>query len=320
MNIDKRYYINAKLFNKLKEINPDESIDIEVMEVKNKEIYTLLTITGIKNRIEITEFDRCIVDSIFTLYSLGLTEFSFQDLVRTLIISNVEKISQKQINSISQSIEKLRFINLSIDATEEMIKRKNILEDKKYVLNGLMVPVKPTKVKSANNKYVDGYCFVDDSVLFEYAMLVKQVICVEFKFISINLRYSEENVTLLNYIIKRIAQYQNKNNKLLSNKISLERYDKKSKTNKGLYYDLGYLDINGIPIIKTWRDKKTKINKTIVKILDQLCKNGYIQSYVKIKGLNKSINGYELIISNEKVQTPKVKSADTQSKKHRQSS
>lgn len=266
MNIDKRYYINAKLFNKIREINPDESIDIEVMEVKDKRIYTSLTITGIKNRIEITEFDRCIVDSIFTLYSLGICEFSFQDLMRTLFISNIEKISQKQISSVRQSIDKLCNIKLTIDATGEMIQRKKILEDGKYVLNGLILPVESMKVKSANNKYVDGYRLVGDSILFQYVESVKQAICIECKYISVDLRYSVENVILLNYFIRRIEQYKNNKNSLDSNRIIFERYDKKTKTNKGMYYDLGYLGSDGIPTIKNWRDKKQRLIKPSLKL------------------------------------------------------
>lgn len=79
------------------------------------------------------------------------------------------------------------------------------------------------------------------------------------------------------YLLKRITAMKNTHNHMTSTKISLNRWDRKSRSEKGLLpslYNQG--------AFSNWRKKKSKICHSIRAILEGLQSAGYIAGYKEL--------------------------------------
>ena len=116
------------------------------------------------------------------------------------------------------------------------------------------------------------------SPIYGYAEAIRQIASVSVDVMQADsLRNNEETMLLRRYLLKRITAMKNTHNHMTSTKISLNRWDRKSRSLKGLLpslYDPGSYT--------NWRKKKSKICHSIRAILEGLQSAGYIAGHKEL--------------------------------------
>lgn len=294
MTDEKKYFNNNKIFNNIEKLPINQKSIVKTSTKDNS--YVVVDISSHVTEDKITEFDKCVLDGVFSIIENGHSHFTVDDVVKSISFMNIKRPSKKQKEMVSNSINKLRHIDVTLDLNNDSLLNKNKNITKRLEIKSYLLPLEQLLYKSSNNKEIVGYKLIQLPVVFVYAKLIKQIINVDLSDLRLEqLHYSEETIVLLTYLIRRIEIIKSKNNKITSNTISLERYDKNTKEYKGLYYKLGYLDQNNKPCVTNWRNKKKKINDEIKKILNLLMSNKYIKSYYEITKSRGTIIGYQIL-------------------------
>ena len=239
LNLDK---ISQTAFNADRNITLYQGITRKIaMEsrVSKKEINALVSINfdfnqmnekgeQIRGTEKLTPFDRIVLDAVHTLYFEGHNEYITTSMVFHVMAGDKDKfISPKYAEEINNSLIKLLFTHITIDASEEA-KMYPALKNFKYhstILPGDMIQAK------LNGTEVACIHIHTKPILYLYAQYKKQVSKIDINIIkkpfTKDKKESKEQMTLLYYLLRRIIAL-----KSLSNRIRYET----------LYHEFGYSD------------------------------------------------------------------------------
>ena len=161
----------------------------------------------IQNKISLggfTEFDRAVMSAVASLYLAGNEIVTPSTIYR--LISGVPEshfIAENQVNQVKESMQKLGFLYVVIDFTEEL-RRKNPeadieeakIEDRAVAKKGITI--------RAGGHIVDAYQIHSIPILYTYANAIDQVLRIPLSYLSVGGRDTAERIALKHYLLRRI--------------------------------------------------------------------------------------------------------------------
>lgn len=234
-----------------------------------KEISTLLSLSyddlekrGIQLDMKrLTPFDREVHDAITTLYAEGKTDVMSLDMVYRAMTGNPgAKLNPRQREAISNSISKMMYTQIAIDATEEA--RAYGFDDLRYKGNLLYAEM---AIASINGNIIEALHILREPILYSYAGRANRIGRVEMKMLNSPVNKTEETIVLQGYLYRRILAMQHG----------------QSKT---ILYDTIYKQLNiEAPSAGALRKKKNDVRAKIKTILEYWIKEGFIKGYSENK-------------------------------------
>ena len=226
-----------------------------------------------------TEYDRAIHDTVCSLSEYGHPDkvFTPEMLVRALTNNTTTKHSSlKEIESVIESLEKMRRIHVLADATEEAKQYDATIDSYRidsYLLNLDVIEV------SAGGKKVRAYKLLSEPVLLEYSKITGQFTTVNAELLdvkevdkkgkvtAVSLPTNEKRTAVRNYLLRRVS--------VMIHDKREKRKDKQKQSNVILFDTL--FSETGIP-----KDNHSgRIKEYIYQILDYWKATGYIKDYLK---------------------------------------
>ena len=237
---------NNKLANSLTK----DIIDIGLVELdmgrKKGDIITrcILSYSGdnvkLTSRQSFTEYDRQVSDAVTSLYEYGDEShiITAATVYRTMVhATETETPSPQQIEAVTRSLDKMRFVRVQIDCTEEL-KRRNIEFNGTQITGGkidtYLLALDKMEVIAGGQKVV-AYKVIKTPILYEYSRLTGQVITVPANLLDIRdksgarIANTERRIAIKGYLMRRISIMKGQNGTKQSRHIIFE----------SLYSDIG---------------------------------------------------------------------------------
>lgn len=181
---------NNKLANSLiKDIIGAGMVEIDVSGKNEPELLThcILNYEGdnikLSSRHPFTEYDRDVADAVTTLYQCGDPShiITAAQVYRTMVhATETETPSAQQIGAVTKSLDKMRFVRVQIDCSQEFTRRKISLNGTQVTggrIDTYLLALEKLEVM-AGGKRVAAYKIMKTPILYEYAHLVGQVLTV----------------------------------------------------------------------------------------------------------------------------------------------
>ena len=256
-----------------------------------------------------TEYDRNVYNAVCSLYVYGDPShvMTAAMVYRAMTgLTDTEKPTAGQIEAVTNSLDKMRFIRARIDCTNEL-KRRGITLNSKQINGGeidtYLLTARAVKVQ-AGGQTVRAYRILDTPILYEYAAAVKQVLTLPASVLDVKeittatvngkkkqvigarLPNTETRILIKGYLIRRIEGMKGDNN-LNNPVIALYDYERDGETHQGLY------SVAGKPNAKDLEAKRIRTDAE--KMLCYWTATGYIKSF-GIKTQGRKITGYTITI------------------------
>lgn len=236
---------NNKLANSLTQDIIDAGIiEIDVSGKREKELITrcILNYEGdnvkLSSRQPFTEYDRNVADAVTSLYEYGDSShvITAAQVFRAMVhATETETPSPQQIGAVTRSLDKMRFVRVQIDCTEELTRRKINLNGTQ-ITNGkidtYLLSLKKLEVLAGGQK-VTAYKIIDTPILYDYSRLTGQVLTVPATLLDIRdkngikVANTERRIAIKGYLMRRISIMKGKNGKRHSKHILYEDTYKK---------------------------------------------------------------------------------------------
>ena len=218
----------------------------------------------------ITLYDLAVMDSVYTLYKNGCTSFTPEMVARVMSGDAKAYVKPQKAGSITKSLRKLAFIRITLDCTEEYKARG--IKIGSALFTDYLLPMSEVQLKAVNGEtYLDGFLVKEVPILYDYAERTGRIASVPTALLEVpGVSDTDDGILVKRYLIQRIEELKKARNK--SDLKEIIYYN--SEVNKGALSDLWYNDN-----IKNLRDKKAKLHKMIVKILDSFKCEKYIRGY-----------------------------------------
>lgn len=200
----------------------EDKIEFQVVTIPRKNICTNVNLKADKNIIlsnpNITQYDLAVMDASYTLYVCGKMAFTPEMIVRTMSGNMKQTVSPQMIGAVTKSINKLKFIRIKIEYTDEMIARRKLKKGERASIESNLMPLRELDVRLRNQKIVHGYQFSECPVLYKYAADINQIISVPTRLFETNafLSDTDEVIVIKRYLIRRIEAMRSKKNKITS--------------------------------------------------------------------------------------------------------
>ncbi len=287
---------NNKLANSLtKDIIDAGDIDLIVSGQGKNEIKTrcVLSYEGenvkLLSRHPFTEYDRNVADAVTSLYEYGDESHLVTPatVYRAMVhATESETPSPQQIGAVTRSLDKMRFVRVQVDCSDE-------LESRKISLNG--IPITNKKIDTyllaldkreviAGGQKISAYKILETPVLYDYSRLTGQVITAPAALLDIRdssggkISNTERRIAVKGYLLRRIAVMQGKTKNNQSNHILYETVYNAVADNKELS-----------------RKDQQIIRDYIADVLKYWKKQGFIKGYTETTKGKKKI-GIEISI------------------------
>ena len=217
----------------------------------------------ISGKKELTQYDREVHDALVTLYTDGSNEYITPQMIYKAMTGNPEaKLAPKQQEAISNSLNKLMYSRLIINASKEECKAYGF---DKFTYEGTVIQGEKATAK-VNGVIVEVYHLLRKPALYTYADLKKQICRLDIKLLNSPVSKNEENITLQGYLLRHINGI------------------KRSKLSPTILYDSIYGQL-GIQAQASsdgaLRKKKLKVRNTVKRILDYLKAHDFIKNYTE---------------------------------------
>lgn len=280
--IQKWFMNTSKVFNDKKlnlewqRIRKDKKYDVEVHNKKQLEQKVHIILKSDDKYLKqcfFNPFDRIVYDEICTLFFNGNKTFSLAQLVSAIYKQSSKHINKNQKEKVKNSINKMRVQIVDIDFSEQ-VKNKEVYYNnekiKNYYQETYLLAIKKEKIKTENNKVVEGYTLLEPPVLFLYAYINKQFTCVNQKINKAlvgKVSMTENNLIIDRYLKLRIVRMKNK----------------KTNSNKTIQYSAvcEQIEIQNNQLLQ--KAQKQRIRKTIHEILNAYKKENFIKDYEPYK-------------------------------------
>ena len=252
-----------------KEIVSLVHLDYSGGRMPGKEIVSLVRLDYSDNAIqisgkkELTQYDREVHDALATLYIDGGNEYITPHMICRTMTGNPEaKLTPKQREDISNSLNKLMYSRLIINASKEECKAYGC---GRFPYEGPVIQGETATAK-VNGVIVEVYHLLRAPALYTHADKIKQICRLDIKLLNSPVNKNEENITLQGYLLRHINGIKGSK---LSPTILYER----------IYKQLGIqaqASSDG-----ALRKKKFKVRNTVKKILDYLKAHDFIKNYTE---------------------------------------
>lgn len=292
---EKHVIPNNKLANSLtKDIINAGTIDLIVSGKGKNEITSrcVLSYEGenikLSSRQPFTEYDRQVADAVTSLYEYGDKNHIITASVvyRTMIhATETETPSPQQIGAVTRSLDKMRFVRVQIDCSEELTQR-NISLDGAQITGGkidtYLLALDKVEVEAGGQK-LSAYKIIKTPILYDYSRLTGQVLTVPASLLDVRdntgakVPNTERRIAVKGYLLRRISVMKGKHGK---------------KQSRHIMYDTVYIGIGETNL--TRRDQQL-IREYIVLILDNWKRAEFIKGHEELtQGRKKT--GVKIII------------------------
>lgn len=305
---------NNKLANKAKELVDGEKTDL-IVSRKNakKRILTSCTLSyegdenvKLSGKQSFTEYDRNVYDAVSSLYVYGDQSHVVTPAMvyRTMTgMTESEKPTPAQIEAVTHSLDKMRFIRAQINCTDELQARQIKLNSKQinsgvidtYLLAADLITV------SAGGQVVKAYRILKTPILYEYSSALGQALTIESASYRLDIKEldragnittrslpnTESRILIRGYLLRRIEGMKKEKNGLNSYTISLYDYQRDGELHQGLYSIAGRTDPT--------RTEAQRIRDDAEKMLAYWKATRYIKGYAT-KKTGKKITGFLLYV------------------------
>jgi len=221
---------NNKLANSLtKDIIGAGLIELDVGRKKD-DILTrcILSYEGdnvkLTSRRSFTEYDRQVADAVTSLYEYGDKShiITAATVYRAMVhATETETPSPQQIEAVTQSLDKLRFVRVQIDCTEELMRRNIDLNGSQITagkIDTYLLTLDKMEIIAGGQKVV-AYKVIKTPILYEYSRLTGQVITVPAALLDIRdktgakIPNTERRIAIKGYLMRRISIMKGQNSK-----------------------------------------------------------------------------------------------------------
>lgn len=245
----------------------NEAVDVIVGRKKGKDITTAVSIDFSKlddvqfsNDYMLDPFAQAVHNAMLSMYLAGNKGGSIAQLYRVMF-GNKDTLHPDEIRlqEVKRAVEKLRHTDATITITDEA----KLYPFKRAVIKNYVMPVKMVEV-SINGEKADGFIFLDQPPLYEYASQKNQVNTLDIQNFNVPLNAGKDTAVLLDYLNERLAGIKNK----------------KSKMSDIILYDTLYSRLQlDAPTEGARRKKEYDVRKKVKAILDSWQKEGIISGY-----------------------------------------
>ena len=229
---------NNKLANKLTSFENSHLIDAAAIDLVvsgrgKAEVTTrcILSYEGdsvtLSSRQPFTEYDRNVADAVTSLYEYGDPSHIITPatVYRAMVHqTNRETPSAQTLGAVTRSLDKMRFVRVQIDCTDELTRRKANLDGAQITggkIDTYLLALEKVEVM-ASGKKVTAYKIIKAPVLYDYARLTNQVLTVPAKLLDVpNQSNSEQRIAIKGYLLRRIKVMQGRTPQ--SNRILFEK-------------------------------------------------------------------------------------------------
>ena len=136
----------------------------------------------ISGKKELTQYDREVHDALATLYVDGGNEYITPQMIYKAMTGNPEaKLAPKQQEAISNSLNKLMYSRLTINASKELCKAYGC---DKFTYESTVIQAEKATAK-VNGVIVEVYHLLREPVLYTYASLKNQICRLDIKLLSL---------------------------------------------------------------------------------------------------------------------------------------
>lgn len=237
----------------------------------------------------ITLFDLAVMDSTYTLFKNGCRTFT-PEMVARIMSGNVKgDVKPQKAGAVTKSLRKLALIRVTLDCTEEYIERGiKLRKGDRALYTDYLLPMSEVQLKSVNGSvYLNGFELKEMPVLYEYAERIGRIASVPIGLMHVpGITDTDDGILVRRYVIQRIEELKRARNKAKLNNIIYYDTERERGAMSELWYSENFKNI---------RDKKAKLHKMVVKILDSFKKEQYIKDYIEIVE-GRSIVGVEIKI------------------------
>ena len=287
---------NNKLANSLtKDIIDAGAIDLIVSGRGKSEITTrcILSYEGenvkLSSRQPFTEYDRQVADAVTSLYEYGDKSHivTAATVYRAMVhAKETETPSPQQIGAVTRSLDKMRFVRVQIDCSEELTRRKISLNGEQVTsgkIDTYLLALDKLEVTAGGQK-VTAYKIIKTPILYDYSRLTGQVITVPAALLDIRdetgakVANTDRRIAIKGYLMRRVSVMTGKTSNKQSNHIL---YD-------GIYNDIS----DGKELSR--RDQQL-IREYIGLVLDSWKRAKFIKDYSELTSGRKKI-GVEIKI------------------------
>lgn len=173
-------------------INHDVTLNMGEFDVRNGNVVVSVSLSFDDEKIHIIEkdnkrftpFDREVFNAVCSRYEAGNVTFTPDQIYRTMNgLDDGQYVSKESEQRIINSLEKMRFMEVKIDYTDEMIKRHGGDKLKKYVESEYMLPIKKAYLSTTRGN-VDGYKLYGKPLVYSYSQLSQQILSVPIQILN----------------------------------------------------------------------------------------------------------------------------------------
>ena len=283
----------------------NQAVDLIVLNPGQKnEITTAVKVTYRKDGAYLptnyTEFDRSVMDAVLSQYEYGSGNgiFTPQLIYRTMTYKkDSESPSPKQIDAIVNSIEKMRFMELDIDATDEMrewMKGRHLAFDENKVQTkwkGYLLPANAVEVE-LQGKNVKAYQMIQEPPIYSYAKARKQILTCDARLL--NIHPVDENGKISDYALP-LTEKRIEISSYLLRRVLIMQYDKKNHINKQSCMILLESVFGDVGLSELSRNSSMDYRNFITQVLAYYKAVGFIAGYEE-KRQGRKIVGFEILL------------------------
>lgn len=278
---EKHLIPNNKLANSLtKDIIDAGDVDLIVSGQGKNEIKTrcVLIYEGEKvklsSRQPFTEYDRNVADAVTSLYEYGDKSHIITPAMvyRAMVhATETETPSQQQIASVTRSLDKMRFVRVQVDCSEELISRKMSLNGAQITggkIDTYLLALDKVEV-IAGGKKATAYKIIKPPILYDYARITGQVITVPASLLDVRDRSggkianTESRIAIKGYLMRRVSVMKGKTG---------------NRQSKSILYDSIYSILDNKDIS---RAEEKRIRDYALEVLEYWKQGGFIKGYTE---------------------------------------
>lgn len=212
---------NNKLSNALTDnIIDTGSYELEVIGKGVKAIKSICILTYEGDNVKLTgrqpytEYDRNVYNAVTSLYVYGDKSHIVTPatVYRAMVnMTEAEKLSDQQLEAVTHSLDKMRFIRARVDCTTELTKRGKSIDGEQITggrIDTYLLAAEAVEVE-AGGKTVKAYRIIKTPILYEYSKLIKQVLTLPAGLLDIKaegqrVKNTPQRIAIKGYLLRRI--------------------------------------------------------------------------------------------------------------------